>query len=559
MVSVIFIWLYMLTTCYIVGFACMKILSGNAKWSAKREISYLYAGIGAVTVYAQIFSLFWKVGWLANGILLLACLACLILFRKDFIAQLHNFRLTITLQGLLVSVVLFLVFAYGTSGGIIHYDTGLYHAQSIRWIEEYGSVPGLGNLHSRLAYNSASFCLSALYSMAFLGGRSFHCCAGFLAFLLALVCAQGFRKGMLRKPQLSDFVRVMAIYYLLNIFDEMISPASDYFMVLLTFFILIKWMDLLERNEQSYFPYAALCVMSVLVVSVKLSGALLLLLVFKPAWQMIREKRIREIWGFLGLGIVTIAPFLARNVVLSGWLVYPFTAIDLFNVDFKIPKGMADYDAKEIQVWGRGFTDVARYDDPVSKWMPDWIAGLDSMDKLFLAMAISGVFLLLLFALYALLKRKKAMLGYLHITSVVTVCFLFWLFSAPLVRYGCVFLWGCPIMTWGYLYLKIGPHTDRFRVYAVMICLLASYKAGAFCTEVYRQASTEYLVLQKDYENYETVPYELHGYTFYYPLHGDQTGYRDFPASPVKAEDIFRGESIEDGFIDVIHEKKEGT
>lgn len=557
MVSVIFIWLYILFTCYIVGFACIKVVSGNTKWRAEKETGYLYAGIGGVTIYAQIFSLFWKVGWLANGVLLLICLICLTAFRKEFISQLHNFRLTITLQRFLVSIALFLLFAYGTSRGIIHYDTGLYHAQSIRWIEEYGLVPGLGNLHSRLAYNSASFCLSALYSMAFLGGRSFHCCAGFLAFLLALVCAQGFRRGMLRKPLLSDFVRVMAIYYLLNIFDEMVSPASDYFMVLLTFFILIKWLDLLERGEQSYFPYAILCVMSVLVVSIKLSGALLLLLTLRPAWQMVRhlpkERRVWEIFKFLGLGLLTIAPFLARNVILSGWLVYPFTEIDLFDVDFKIPKGMAEYDAREIQVWGRGFTDVTRYDEPAGKWLPEWAASLDSVNKLFLALAISGVVLLLLLIIYALIKRKKDMAGYLHIGAVVAVCFLFWLFSAPLVRYGCVFLWVCPVLAWGYFYLKISPHTDRFCIYAVVVCLLAFYKAGAFGAELYQQASLEYLVLQKDYENYETVPYELHGYTFYYPLHGDQTGYQDFPASPVKAEDIFRGETIKDGFRDVIH------
>lgn len=553
MISVILIWLYMLFTCYIVGFACMKAVLGNTKWRVEKETGYLYAGIGAVTVYAQIFSLFWKVGWLANGILLLACLTLLVLLRKEFIAQLHNFRLTITLQRLIVSIALFLLFAYGTSRGIIHYDTGLYHAQSIRWIEEYGLVAGLGNLHSRLAYNSASFCLSALYSMAFLGGRSFHCCAGFLAYLLALVCTQGFRKGMLRKPLLSDFIRVMAIYYLMNIFDEMISPASDYFMVLLAFFILIKWMDLLERGEQSYFPYAVLCLMSVLVVSVKLSGALLLLLVLKPAWQMVRERRVRDIFKFLGLGLLTIVPFLLRNVILSGWLVYPFTGIDLFDFDFKIPKGMAEYDAREIQVWGRGFSDVARYDEPVSKWLPEWAAGLDSVNKVFLALAVSGVFLLVLFIAYAIVKRKKDMADYLHIGAVITVCFLFWLLSAPLVRYGCIFLWICPVLTWGYFYLKISPHTDRFGVYAVVICLLAAYKAGAFGAELYQQASPEHLVLQKDYENYETVPYELHGYTFYYPFHGDQTGYRDFPASPVKAEDIFRGETIKDGFKDVIH------
>ena len=71
--------------------------------------------------------------------------------------------------------------------------------------------------------------------------------------------------------------------------------------------------------------------------------------------------------------------------------------------------------------------------------------------------------------------------------------------------------------------------------------------------ETVRSGTTEYLVLQKDYENFETVPYELHGYTFYYPREGDRTGYADFPASPVKSEDIFLGDTIKDGFKDVIH------
>lgn len=553
MISVIFIWLYMLFTCYITGFLCMKVMTGNGKFKARKEIDYLYAGIGAVTVYAQIFSVFGKVGFWANVLLLSACIALSFLMRKEFAEQFQTFRLTAAPGRILITLLLFLAFAYGTSRGYIHYDTGLYHAQSIRWIEEYGIVPGLGNLHSRLAYNSSAFCLSALYSMAFLGGRSYHCCVGFLAFLLSLVCGEMIGKDFFKNPRLSDFVRIMGIYYLLNIFDEMISPASDYFMVLLVFFILIRWLELLEKGEKSFFPYAILSVLCVIVVSIKLSGALILLLAIKPAVQMIREKKVGEIIKFLGLGFGAIIPFLVRNVILSGWLVYPFTAIDLFDVDFKIPKGMADYDSKEIQVWGRGYSDVTRYEEPVSKWLPEWVKGLGGVDTVFLVLAVSGILLLVLFIGYAFWKRKKEMFDYLHVAGTLTVCFLFWLLSAPLIRYGCVFLWLVPVVTWGYLYLKISPHADRFRIYAVLVVLISIYKAGAFGQEQYRYASTDYLTLQKDYDRYETESYELHGYTFYYSPSGDQTGYDAFPASPIKAEDIFRGETIEEGFKDVIH------
>ena len=554
MLSCLLIWLYMLFTCYVTGFACLKVISGKEAFQFRKETSYLYAGIGVVTVYSQLFSIFWKVGLMANILLLFICGVCVLVYRKDIWDNLRTFRLTVTPVKAAVIIVLLLVFAYGASTGIIHYDTGLYHAQSIRWIEEYGVVPGLGNLHSRLAYNSASFCLSALYSMSFLGGQSYHCCAGFLAFLLALVCTEAITGNRPQKPLLSDFARIISVYYLLMIFDEMVSPASDYFMVLLVFYIVIRWLELIERKEGSYLPYALLCVLCVVVLTVKLSGALILLLVFKPAVMMIREKKIKKIGKFLGLGILTVAPFLARNVILSGWLIYPFTFLDLFSFDFKIPKGMADYDAKEIQVWGRGFRDVERYDDSLMDWLPQWINSLDGSNKVFLILALSGAVLLVMLAIYGLFKKKRDMADFLHIAGTINVCFLFWLSSAPLIRYGCVFLWLSPTLVWGYIYLKISPHLDRFKIYFILLTLFGVYKLAVFGMEVGRSATTQYLIKQKDYENYETIAYELHGYTFYYPKEGDRTGYRDFPAAPVKAEDIFRGETIKEGFKDVIHQ-----
>lgn len=553
MFSVILIWLYMLFTCYVIGFACIRLLRGKEAYQCRKETSYLYAGIGAVTVYAQFFSIFWKVGLWANLILLLICILCVVVLKRQFLEELQTCRLTISPIKAVLILALFLIFAYGTSTGIIHYDTGLYHAQSIRWIEEYGVVPGLGNLHSRLAYNSAAFCLSALYSMAFLGGQSYHCAAGFLAFLLALVCMEAFTRERIKSPRISDFARLAAVYYLLIIFDEMVSPASDYFMVLLVFFIIIRWLDLMEWKERLYLPYAFLGVLGVVVLTVKLSGALILFLVLKPAFMMIREKRGKDIFRFLSLGVLTVLPFLVRNVILSGWLIYPFTALDFFSFAFKIPKGMAEYDAREIQVYGRGFSDVERYGEPIMDWLPEWIRNLDATNKAFLAMALGGVILLLLLTVYAIWKKKKDMIDFLHVAGTLAVCFLFWLFSAPLIRYGCVFLWLLPVLVWGYLYLKISPHLDRFKIYFILLAAFGVYKLSAFGIEVYKGASGRYLIYQKDYENFETMSYELHGVTFYYPVSGDRVGYRDFPSAPQKAEDIFLGDTIEDGFRDIIH------
>ena len=506
------------------------------------------AGLVVLTVYAQVFSLFYKVGLAANLLLLIFCAVAVAAFFRPLKAELCRQFKKLKAGTAIFYLFLFLLFAYGTSRGILHYDTGLYHAQSIRWIEEYGVVKGLGNLHCRLAYNSSSFCLSALFGFSFLGGQSFHCMAGFMALLLAKVCSEIAGAWKRKKLLLSDFARIMAVYYLLMIFDEMISPASDYFMVLTVFYIVIRWLDLTERKETSWLPYALLCLAGVHVMGIKLSAALILILVIKPAVMLIREKNLRGIVSFLLLGTGIIAPYLIRNVLISGWLVYPFTFPDIFPVDWKIPKETAVYDAREIQVWGRGIYDAARYHDPVWVWFPSWFAGQGTIDKLFVLLGIFSACAMLLVTAVILIKRKKEWYGFLNVAAAVDCSFLLWLFSAPLMRYGCVYVYLAPVITLGAFFLYAVKNRTVWRMIYLCLALAACYKLLAFGKEVYKAYDGNYFVYQKDYENFETKIWEQNGYTFYYAAEGDRVGYEAFPSAPQRARIIFRGTDIKDGF-----------
>lgn len=594
MLSVILIWLYMMITAFLLGYGILTGLSPAGAYRVKRWDSYVFCGLAGATVYAQFFSIFAPVGFMANLILTGICLVILFLCRKKLREDFKQFACKWrepTARGgkplwekvfvLPAVILLFLLYAYGTSRGILHYDTALYHAQSIRWIEEYGVVKGLGNLHCRLAYNSASFALSALYSMAFLGGQSFHCAAGFLAFILACVSLEA--AGMARRKKLkpSDFARVACIYYLLVIFDEMISPASDYFMVLTAFYLVIRWMDLMEEKETELFPYAMLCVLGVFLLTIKLSAALIVLLVLVPAARLLREKRWKEIALYTGLGLITAAPYLIRNVLISGWLVYPFTGFDLFHADWKIPEGIAAYDAKEIQVWGRGYSDVTKFDRPVWDWFPGWFTGLGSMDRLFvLAALLSAVIFGIRLLLWCAQKEKRKEKGKaerLFLEGILSLCFLFWLFTSPLIRYGCVYVYLVTAVVWGDVCTEffagsiaaagstgkagrrerndadVSRPGKRYRRWMEKACLFLIglfllYKAAAFGKEIVTSYVDDYWLYQKDYDNYETRSYEIDGIRFYCPVEGDRAGYESFPSSPAEAQIRLRGAGIEDGF-----------
>ena len=556
MLSVIVIWIYMFLTTFLIGYGIMSMLTGYIPYRVSHMDSYLMCGLAAVTVYAQFFSLFGCVGPAANLLLCTAGLAVAWFDRRRLGGMLGEVWSNIQdnqsgKRGkMFIILFLFLLFAYGASRGMIHYDTSLYHAQSIRWLEEYGLVKGLGNLHCRLAYNSSSFALSALYSMAFLGSQSYHCAAGWMTFLLAVVCLEmidSLRKGRLR---IADFARVMCIYYLVNIFDEMVSPASDYFMVLTAFYIVIRWLDLLEEEISEILPYAMLCVLGAFLMTVKLSAALILILTIYPAYRLVRERRFGEILTYLILGFVTALPYFVRNFLISGWLVYPFTQIDLFDVVWKIPKGVADYDAREIQVWGRGYTDVTRYDISVREWLPDWFRALAGSDKLFVAAALISVCVLMIYGVGMVcgLWRKRGRLLIVQIT--VAGSFLFWLCTSPLMRYGCVYVYLTVALVLGGVYDTAASDAGKaVRVCgAAVVLFLLLYKGAALCRQMAASYVDDYWIFQKDYDNFETLSYEIEGVTFYYPKEGDRVGYESFPSSPAKAEIQFLGQDIEDGF-----------
>ena len=611
MLTVLCNWGYIFVTAFLIGFAVLlpfekerggagagRVPGGGTGCVRRKMTAILMAGLAAVTVYSQVFSLFAGVGLWANVLLMAACAVIAVVWRRP-LAVYWRERAGQCSRGYVVFLAgLVLLMAYGTSRGYMHVDTGLYHAQAIRWIEEYGVVPGLGNLHSRFAYNSAAFPLCAVYSMRWLGGSLFpegiHAVQGFLALLVGIQCSGIRTLAARRRVRVSDFVRVGGIYYLTVLFGEMVSPASDYFAMLLLLFILIDWLDLLESGEKEAAPYALLSLLLVFTVTVKLSAAVILLLVLKPAVQLLREKRWKEIGLYLALGFGIALPWLIRGVLISGWLFYPFTFLDLFPVDWKIEKGYADCDSKEIQVFARLLYDVNLYDTPFSGWAGKWFASLKGLEKLWVAasaactglgaVTIAGAGLRIWKAgleerknraqekeirknekLKKEIRKKKIQENspeaceilpwdWILYAAVLITGYFFWQFSAPLVRYGYVYVLALPAAVLGYCYIQALGKSERggrygYYVFGAGFILFLAFKAVGLAGGVAASAGEPYYVRQQGYGSFDAVTYDVDGVTVYVPADGGQIGYDKFPSSPRIQNIELRGEGAHAGDI----------
>lgn len=543
MIEILFSWFIILIAAILFGYGAMRIFYKQAKYLFTIDV-FVLSGLMLLTVYAEIFSLFYKVGIMACFILGLIGIALFIwLFIKEkeqlleMVSSFYGKSYIYWLMGIL-GILATLLWTIQTPQ---HYDTALYHAQSVRWIEEYGVVPGLGNLHNRFAYNSAFMPLQALFSLEWLFDRSLHSLNGFICcvFLIWAVVTNNFIAG--KKLLLSDFFKFAMVIYICINKDYISSLSSDILAMLLTIYILTKWSELRESGEEDALSYAFICMLCVWAATVKLSTATGVLLAVFPIVLLVKNKDWKTLVAHICAGVLIALPWLIRNVIISGYLIYPYAKIDFFNFDWEMLPSILEYDKQEIAVWGRKIEDVARYYEPIYKWVGVWFKAQSAFEK---CLTITGMFSIVIvvgLGIYKLFKKQYAD-AMLYIMPIIGLAL--WFFSAPLLRYGSAFLLlpTCIVLERAYHKVKMPV---KCLCLLVLIPLLGTYVARI------TQIDNVDLIKQDDYKHYATYEVNLNGVTIWIPEEGDQTGYWAFPSSPhIELMSIIelRGTDIADGF-----------
>ncbi len=270
----------------------------------------------------------------------------------------------------------------------------------------------------------------------------------------------------------------------------------------------------------------------------------MVVLTIMPIYKLTVEKKWGEIVLYLSLGILVITPFLIRNVMISGYLLYPYPEIDLFSVDWKMPASNLIRDRDEIKAWAWGLRDVNRANAPFSEWFPVWKSNIGrNMYIVFLASVICIPLALAIGVIHGLRKKEW---NFLHISICMIMCFIFWFLFAPLLRYGQVYLLLLPFYLLGNVLTKVEKEDI---VIVVMVALGSYYIAPMIKSSI----NTEeiYPVVSADYELKDCYTVDFENLQLRIPQTGDQVGYYDFPSTPyeyVLGMIELRGKTFSEGF-----------
>ncbi len=551
MIIILGVWTIILAFCLLLGSAMLDRMMPEAFCNVTRIDVYFVMGLMILNVYAQIWSVFGGVGkkaFIVITVTVLILLLCrLAQYKKRCavitIKKIATWKICVTIA---VSGYIMLL----TIKSPEFVDTYLYHIQSIRWIEEYGVVPGLGNLHNRFAYNSAFLPLQALLSFSWIM-ESQHSLNGLLGCFFVIYAIVTNRIFTSEENMLSDYLKLVIVPYVFLNHGNISSPGTDMLAMLLVLYIVIKWSECIECHEKLQ-SYEVLCFIAIWAISVKISAVMNILLVIYPAVLLVKNKYWKSIVKDLVCGIVIILPWFVRNVIISGYLVYPYSKIDLFPVDWKMPRDLLDYDKKEITVYARGIQEVSRYGESITEWFGTWFRNQMPRNKILIVFGLAASIALLFIFVYIMIKgiRKNKITGYIRyegnrtlLISVILAGEIFWLFAAPLVRYGMVYLMMPMALCYYFAEKRIGEKLNRY-VIIIGTCMIVS-------AILYRSPNFR-LVFPQGYWTMEGIANDLEGVTVYSaPDGGALSGYAYFPAvadKSVLTKIELRGKDISSGF-----------
>ena len=560
MLLVIVSWLYIGFICLVFGHAFfhLPLVKKHVGALQRGSVHFIMAGVVIITVFSGYFSLVHKIGTLFHIILLLALLVLTWRFRKAILSHIKALsKAVLSWEGLLYcGIIVFL--AFFASRGEFHFDTNIYHAQMIRWLEEVGVVPGLGNLQRQYAYNSSYLSFAAVFGMKWLLGISLHTTTGFLAAVLTIYALRGLKGVLQRKNHVADLCRLAMLLYVFHTLFYLMSPSTDYGALMVVAYLLLRWAEVFEQKG-AVDEYALLCVLAVFAMTLKLSAATMVLLFIYPAFCLLRARQWQRILFFVALGLLVLVPWLLANFMLSGWLFYPFMGMDIFTVDWKMPLDALQRDNADIVAGARNINKAELYLG-FREWLPLWWEQTETFHRMLLYANVIAL------GLFAFIRCAKIYLGkkiqppdgpllvaYFAVISSV----LLWFVMAPFVRYGLIFLLLLPALAIGEsLSLR---HNGCTRVVSGLMIVLIFFSLSAYWDSntvatgmfIKKHISAPHYIMAQDYDRFEADTVTISGQDFYVPKDNFFVGYYNFPGSisvgrPVRCE--MRGTALRQGF-----------
>ena len=332
-------WIYILAISIVLGLTINKLL----KVFSTDSVIIIFLGFFGITIFTGFWAIFFAVNWQFHIALFVISAIALKLNGLSLNSYIANLKkeikaLSIFLKAILILIIILILAQCASPPFLL--DNESYYIQTIKWLNEYGFVKGLVNLHLFLGQTSGWHILQSAFSFSFLYD-SFNDLSG-LCLLLGNYYALIRLNSYISNAEKSKVNLIIGLFPLFNVFlfQFISAPSPDIAVYVIGLIVFYQFIECyFNFNKTSFF---VISILTLFLVFIKLSTILFCvfpLVIFIKYYKQ-SKKHIKPLLLF---GSLTLILLIIKNAIITGNVIYPLTSIESLSFDWKLPKTIETY------------------------------------------------------------------------------------------------------------------------------------------------------------------------------------------------------------------------
>ncbi|WP_338840742.1 LIC_10190 family membrane protein [Flavobacterium ginsenosidimutans] len=416
-------WIYILFTTINLGVGFDKTM----KLSNKNFVITSILGLFSTTILVSIWAIFGRINIEFHIVLILLNIFSLLKFRnsiidlyKSFLSELQQLQKSLKIILSIVSVLIILQCA--SIPFVI--DNESYYIQTIKWLNEYGFVKGLANLHLFYGQTSGWHITQSVFNFSFLY-KSFNDLSGFcllLGNIFAIQKLNEYSKNGNKNYLLIGLLPLFNIFF----FQFISAPSPDIPVYIFSFIFFFYFLDNFKQITSETFDLLLVLVLFLLYIkNTTITFAIFPLVLLAFNFKSLSGKLLKPIL----LSTLVIVLFFIKNLIICGSPLFPSKIFTAFATDYAIPSTIQTFYYDNLKYYGYFIT--AEQYNSMSVWdlFVRWIT-LPKLNGLFNKLSVFFI-LVLPFFIYKF-KNEKA-LWLLYVNMILQICLL--LITSPQYRF----------------------------------------------------------------------------------------------------------------------------
>jgi hypothetical protein len=335
MILILLSWCYIFFTATVFGIAFSKAL----KMQLFDVVITPVLGLFSITVFATVWAFFGPIAIAFHCILLMLSIIFWYNNKLTFTSILQSCLTQIkfftpTVKILLAGSSLLVLAQSATLPFII--DNESYYIQTIKWLNEYGFVKGLANLHLFLGQTSGWHIAQSVYTFSFLYDR-FNDLNGFCLLLGNFFAFQKLHSYFRTGNRLDLTFGLFPLSYVF-LFHFVSAPSPDLAIYVVGFIMF----SLFLQNENKKESFIIISILAVFAVFIKITAVVLMLL---PLASLVKYFAVlkRPFVKVTAIGTLVFSLFVLKNSMLTGYPLFPLLCFRLDYLDYAVPNIIMDF------------------------------------------------------------------------------------------------------------------------------------------------------------------------------------------------------------------------